>query len=396
MFSAGLRPQAADFDDHLWSIRRQALSQGIRWFWVANLLGGLLLLVRFYVYQHAELIMDNRLPWRYEWLLWAMMAGNLFYPLLRWWLLHKPGREWLRILRVYALFWGSGWALVGYATAVTEVRGGFSLAFMSLSLLLMTALIALYCEKSLCYCFMAPPWFYLLIEPLTVNVPFLLMHVLLVIGLALLLETGRRMLYDWFVLAVSREYDNLALARQLDGQAKQDPLTGLANRRHFNLVGEGAIKQSTLHDHSFAVILLDVDFFKKLNDCYGHQRGDEVLVSVAGCLREVVRNQGDLVARYGGEEFVLLLPKATLAIAESVARRVATALERQALPHAQSDVAAHVTVSQGLALWKSALWKSGESLDRVIARADEALYRAKAEGRNCYRISLVDIHPTSD
>ena len=391
MFSVGSRPHAADFDDHLWSIRRQALSQGIRWFWVANLLGCLLLLVRFYVYQHAELIMDNRLPWRYEWQLWAMMAGNILYPLLRWWLLYKPGREWLRALQGYALFWGSCWALVGYATAVTEMKGGFSLAFMSLSLLLMTSLIALYCEKSLCYCFMAAPWLYLLSAPLTVEVPFMLMHLLLVIGLALLLETGRRMLYGWFVLAVAREYENLALACRLDGQAKQDPLTGLANRRYFNQVGELAIKQAMLQEHSFAVILLDVDFFKKLNDCYGHQRGDEVLVSVAGCLREVVRNQGDLVARYGGEEFVLLLPKATLAIAETVAQRVAAALARQALPHAESSVAAHVTVSQGIALWKS-----GESLDRVIARADEALYRAKAEGRNCYRIAPADTHPASD
>ena len=181
----------------------------------------------------------------------------------------------------------------------------------------------------------------------------MLMHLLLVIGLALLLETGRRMLYGWFVLAVAREYENLALACRLDGQAKQDPLTGLANRRYFNQVGELAIKQAMLQEHSFAVILLDVDFFKKLNDCYGHQRGDEVLVSIAGCLREVVRNQGDLVARYGGEEFVLLLPKATLAIAETVAQRVAAALARQALPHAESSVAAHVTVSQGIALWKS-------------------------------------------
>ncbi|MGU5695992.1 membrane-associated sensor domain-containing protein [Aeromonas allosaccharophila] len=391
MFSVGSRPHAADFDDHLWSIRRQALSQGIRWFWVANLLGSFFLLVRFYVYQNAELVMDDKLPWRYEWQLWAMVAANFTYPLLRWWLMHKPGREWLSFLQIYALLWGTVWALAGYATAVTEVRGGFSLAFMALSLLLMTSLIAFYCERSLCYCFMAPPWFYLLIEPLTVNVPFLAMHILMVIGLALLLETGRRMLYGWFVLAVAREYENLALACRLDGQAKQDPLTGLANRRYFNQVGELAIKQAMLQEHSFAVILLDVDFFKKLNDCYGHQRGDEVLVSVAGCLREVVRNQGDLVARYGGEEFVLLLPKATLAIAETVAQRVAAALARQALPHAESSVAAHVTVSQGIALWKS-----GESLDRVIARADEALYRAKAEGRNCYRIAPADTHPASD
>ena len=390
MFSAHFRSQAADFDDHLWSIRRQALSQGIRWFWVANLLGSIFLLARFYVYQNAELVIDDKLPWRYEWQLWIMAAANLTYPLLRWLLQHRPGREWLNSLRVYALLWGTGWAMVGYATAVTEVRGGFSLAFMSLSLLLMTSLIAFYCEKSLCYCFMAPPLFYLLIEPLTVKVPFLAMHVLLVVGLVLLLETGRRMLYDWFVLAVAREYENLELARQLDGQAKQDPLTRLANRRHFNLVGERTIKQAMLQDQSFAVILLDVDFFKKLNDGYGHQRGDEVLVSVAECLREVVRSQDDLVARYGGEEFVLLLPKATLNIAETVAQRVAAALARHSLPHAYSCVAPYVTVSQGIALWTN-----GESLDRVIARADGALYQAKAEGRNCYRMAQSDTQPAN-
>ena len=391
MHSAAFAPPAVGFDQHLRDIRRKALSQVIRWFWLVNLLGGLFLLARFYVRQHADLVMENTLPWRYEWQLWAMIAASLAYPPLRWWLAHKRGHEWLRTLQVYVLFWGVGWALLGYAIARTEMRGGFNLAFMTLSLLLVASLVAFYCEKSLCYCFMTPPWLYLLIEPLTVDVPFLTMHLLLVIGVALMLETGRRMLNDWFVLAVSREYENLALARQLDGQAKQDPLTGLANRRRFNLVGAGAIKQAMLHDHSFALILIDVDFFKKLNDCYGHQRGDEVLVSVAGCLREVVRNQGDLVARYGGEEFVLLLPNATLSTAEVVARRLAAALARQALPHAQSAVAAHVTVSQGIALWGS-----GESLDRVIARADEALYQAKAEGRNCYRIASADAHPASD
>lgn len=90
---------------------------------------------------------------------------------------------------------------------------------------------------------------------------------------------GRRMLYGWFVLAVAREYENLALACRLDGQAKQDPLTGLANRRYFNQVGELAIKQAMLQDH-LCGDPARCGFFKKLNDCYGHQRGDEVLVTL--------------------------------------------------------------------------------------------------------------------
>ena len=206
------------------------------------------------------------------------------------------------------------------------------------------------------------------------------MHWLAVGGLLIILETGRRMLNRWFELAVSREYDNLMLARKMNAMAHRDPLTGLANRRHFDQVCKNAIAQGTTLETPFTVILLDVDFFKRYNDHYGHQAGDECLILVAECLEESVREPGDLVARYGGEEFVVLLQETDLAAGERVAQRIRSTLAARALPHEGSDVAPHLTLSQGFAQWRQ-----GESLVMLLERVDGALYEAKGAGRNCYR-----------
>ncbi|MNH15394.1 Phytochrome-like protein cph2 [compost metagenome] len=130
------------------------------------------------------------------------------------------------------------------------------------------------------------------------------------------------------------------------------------------------------------MILLDVDFFKRYNDHYGHQAGDECLILVAECLEESVREPGDLVARYGGEEFVVLLQEADLAAGERVAQRIRATLAARALPHAGSDVSPHLTLSQGIAQWRP-----GECLVMLLERVDGALYQAKEEGRNDYRIA---------
>ena len=168
---------------------------------------------------------------------------------------------------------GTGWALLGYAIALVELRGGFSLAFDLISMLLMTALVALYCEVRLFYCFSTPPLLFLLLEALLVKVPFPAVHWMAVGCLIIMLETGRRMLNGWFELAVSREHENLTLARQLDAMAKRDPLTGLANRRHFDNVGEQILQEAREQHGEFAILLLDVDFFKRFNDHYGHLQG---------------------------------------------------------------------------------------------------------------------------
>lgn len=370
------------FDHHLCESRRHALSKGLFWFWAVNQLALLFLLARFYVYQDAHLVVARILPWRYEMQLALMTLACLLFPLCWRWLSRQSLALWRPCLCAGALLWGLAWALFGYAIALVELRGGFSLAFDLISLLLMTALIALYCEARLFYCFSVPPLLFLLLEALFVRVPFPIVHGLAVGCLVILLETGRRMLNGWFVLAVSREHENLALARQLDGMAKQDPLTGLANRRHFTRVSEQILAEVRQQHGDFAILLLDVDFFKRFNDHYGHLQGDNCLIAVADCLREAVRQPADVVARYGGEEFVILLPGADALLAADIARRIAAALAARAIPHAQSEVSSNVTVSQGIALWRE-----DESVADMLARADKALYRVKETGRNGYLIA---------
>lgn len=370
------------FDHHLCESRRLALSKGLRWFWAVNQLATLYLLARFYVYQGANLVVARVLPWSYEVQIILMSLLCLLFPLFWRWLSHQPLTIWQPCLRVGALLWGSSWALIGYAIALIELRGGFSLAFDLISLLLMTALVALYCEVRLFYCFSVPPLLFLLLEALFVKVPFPAVHWLAVGCLIIMLETGRRMLNSWFVLAVSREHENLTLARQLDAMAKQDPLTGLGNRRHFANVSEQILAEARQQHSEFAILLLDVDFFKRFNDHYGHLQGDNGLIAVADCLREAVRQPADVVARYGGEEFVILLPGADELAGGNVARRIANALAERAIPHAVSDVSSCVTVSQGIALWRG----DQDTIADMLVRADEALYRVKESGRNGYLI----------
>ena len=382
MSSVEQRQPTSHVEQHLQDARRRALSAGLRWFWAISQLALLYLLARFYIYQDARLVAIDGLPWGYEWQIGLVILASVLTPLgWRWFARHGTSR-WQPWLWGCAMLWGLAWALMAYALATIEFEVGFSLAFNIVSLWLLTALIAFYCEWRVFYSLSASPLIFLLFEDHWVMVPSVTVHWLAVGSLLIVLETGRRMLNGWFELAVSREYDNLMLARKMNAMAHRDPLTGLANRRHFDQVCKNAIAQGTTLETPFSVILLDVDFFKRYNDHYGHQAGDECLILVAECLEESVREPGDLVARYGGEEFVVLLQETDLAAGERVAQRIRTTLAARALPHAGSDVAPHLTLSQGIAQWRQ-----GESLVMLLERVDGALYQAKEEGRNGYRLA---------
>ncbi|WP_260956172.1 sensor domain-containing diguanylate cyclase [Pseudomonas citri] len=164
-----------------------------------------------------------------------------------------------------------------------------------------------------------------------------------------------------------------------------DGLTGIANRRHFDetLVSEWrrGLQASTV----FSLMLIDVDYFKKYNDHYGHQAGDDCLRSVAQALKAHVQRVGDLAARYGGEEFVLITTIASFDKAMEHAQMVCRAIETMALPHAMSPFGV-VTVSIGLAVM--GITKEGAA-DDLLRHADQALYSAKARGRN--QVVLADI-----
>lgn len=169
---------------------------------------------------------------------------------------------------------------------------------------------------------------------------------------------------------------SLILRKQLRDQTLHDPLTGLYNRRYLNDMLEREVQLALRKDRSLAVIMLDIDHFKRFNDRHGHLAGDQVLQTVGQELARLVRDT-DTACRYGGEEFLLLMPETgvdtALERAESLRRRV----HELALKHQDRPLGA-ITISLGVAV----LPVHGLTGDRLIAAADAALYQAKAAGRN--------------
>jgi diguanylate cyclase (GGDEF)-like protein len=157
-----------------------------------------------------------------------------------------------------------------------------------------------------------------------------------------------------------------------------DELTGIPNRRAFNLIYRQEWARCARENSSLAVILADVDWFKGFNDTHGHQRGDVCLSRVATALLDPVRRAGDFVARYGGEEFVVLLPNTDADGAVTIAEALRAAIEGLDLEHG-SSVFGRVTMSFGVAVTMPD--PNGDPAD-LVATADAALYRAKGAGRN--------------
>ncbi len=152
----------------------------------------------------------------------------------------------------------------------------------------------------------------------------------------------------------------------------RDGLTQLYNRRAFVDIADRELARAGRARSRLALLMLDIDHFKRVNDEFGHPAGDRVLAAFAGVMRQCVR-RGDSVGRYGGEEFCILLPDSDLAHALEVGERIRTVTAGEPL----ADLPEAVTVSVG-----AAEWTAGETLAQVMARADRALYAAKQGGRN--------------
>lgn len=161
----------------------------------------------------------------------------------------------------------------------------------------------------------------------------------------------------------------------LDAAARQDPLTGLPNLRAFREAAQHGAADGGAAGPPFAVVFVDVDQFKSINDRFGHGGGDIVLAAVARTLRAPLR-AGDMVARIGGEEFAVLLPRTELTAAVAIAERLRAAVEALEVVVGGEPLA--VTVSVGVAV----SGRSGDTVDAVLRNADAAMYRAKAAGRN--------------
>lgn len=159
-----------------------------------------------------------------------------------------------------------------------------------------------------------------------------------------------------------------------------DGLTGLANRRRFDELLDQECRRARREGKPLALIMTDVDFFKKYNDSYGHLGGDECLRRVAGILAQGARRPADLAARYGGEEFALVLPHTTREGAAVVAESLRAGVVGLNLLHASSSVAPHVTLSLGVAVADPQETELNPA--SLIERSDSALYEAKRAGRN--------------
>jgi diguanylate cyclase (GGDEF)-like protein len=179
----------------------------------------------------------------------------------------------------------------------------------------------------------------------------------------------------WLVGHAVIALGNARRHRTVEQQALVDGLTGLANRRVCTAALEKELARARRFEEPLALVLADIDDFKRVNDRFGHPTGDEVLKAFATTLRESVR-EIDLAGRWGGEEFVLLLPGTDLEGGRELAERVRRALEALELPAPDGD-AVQVTASFGVAAFPEA-----ESQDRLVAAADRALYEAKRAGKN--------------
>ncbi len=158
-----------------------------------------------------------------------------------------------------------------------------------------------------------------------------------------------------------------------------DPLTKLHNRRYFDQVLQQEWQRHCREHQSLAVLLMDVDFFKRYNDTYGHPAGDRCLQTVAESICKGVKRAADVVARYGGEEFIVLLPNTNLEGATLVADRIRFHLRLINLPHQASEVSDAVTLSIGVA---ACIPTTETQASELVTLADVALYRAKETGRN--------------
>ena len=156
-----------------------------------------------------------------------------------------------------------------------------------------------------------------------------------------------------------------------------DALTGLHNRRYMETHLNALVEQAASHGKPIVVLVLDIDFFKAINDTHGHDAGDDVLREFALRIRKSIRNI-DLASRYGGEEFVIVMPETDMGVATMIAERLRRAVAGESFPVQQGMKLLNVTLSIGLATLSDA----GGDAAAILKRADQALYRAKRDGRN--------------
>ena len=182
-----------------------------------------------------------------------------------------------------------------------------------------------------------------------------------------------------FVVSHQNITERVLAEERIKDLALTDDLSGIANRRHFDLFLQEEWRRAMRAGTPVSLIMLDIDKFKQFNDHYGHPAGDACLASVGKVLKPFGRRSGDLAARYGGEEFALILGGASLEAAMGIAGNVLDAIRGLKIPHEASTIEPTVTASLGVA---TAVPRKSQPKKVLVAAADQALYTAKDQGRN--------------
>ena len=177
--------------------------------------------------------------------------------------------------------------------------------------------------------------------------------------------------------------------KQLEFMSITDPLTNIRNRRYFDKTMQLEMARAVREQEPISVLIVDIDYFKHVNDGYGHQVGDEALKAVAAALTQLVHRSTDLLARFGGEEFVLILPNTTIDGAAHVAECIRAAIIN--LTFAAPAENLKLTVSIGV---YGAVPQANTNYEKWVSHADDALYFAKNHGRNQVVVYSSDIAST--
>jgi diguanylate cyclase (GGDEF)-like protein len=197
-------------------------------------------------------------------------------------------------------------------------------------------------------------------------------------------ERARRSKHEQRLVDWARQLEKTR--RLLESTVCIDPLTGIANRRHFDALLRAEWRRAARDGTDLAVVFFDLDEFHAFNERYGHVGGDACLVRVARTLAHGLRRASDVLARYGGEELVAILPETDAVGAAVVAERLRARIEALQVPHAASPTGV-VTLSAGVASHRP---DGATTAEQLIAAADGALYRAKRDGRNRWRAEGID------
>ena len=354
------------------NVQRHALSMSMPWLAFVNIAFALMIFFRnlIFTYFDKRLLTHRAVIPYIEAALIAVIIISAILVIIALTPRLAQGRYTLNIITGLLLALSLCWSLSNYCFIFFWT---LPFAWPLLVILMTTGLTALYHHWPGITAFMLPLWVTALLAGIQLHYHTEIRFLILWAIFTAILLYGRRILQRWYDEAWDTHQENMQLIQRLESIANQDALTGTANRRALNAYLAAIWQQKT----PLALMMIDVDYFKRYNDRYGHQAGDECLSSVAQVLKMAVRAEGDLVARYGGEEFVVVLPGVSLAHATAIAERIQQKIREAGLPHAASAVASEITVSIGIVASDGTV-----PIETLIARADSALYQAKNKGRN--------------